>query len=119
MIINKKWMAVFVIYLSLIVAIIISAYLRLIPVGIKSIPYYDKIGHFVLIGIMTLILNLALYKKKVFKFVPLAIILVAVFAVGEELLQGLSPYRTCSLVDVVFDLFGICFFVYVSEVMTF
>ena len=77
---------------------------------IYSIPGFDKIGHFFLMGVLSFLINLLLKAKKVhilsFSFLigSLAVILVVAL---EELSQLFLIYRAFSWLDLVFDLGGI------------
>lgn len=76
----------------------------------RSIPHGDKIAHFILFGMLALLLNIALRFKKVEagrrKF-HLGSVLVLIFAVVEECSQLAFSSRTFDLVDMLFDLLGI------------
>jgi VanZ family protein len=112
------WILAFWFYLGILLVIIISAYLKVIPVKLSTIPFYDTIGHFVLIGIAAFLSHLALKKRKVnvFNFtVPLAPILVCLFTMLEEFLQILSPNRTFDVVDLTADFIGIILFTWLAE----
>ena len=69
---------------------------------IASIPYGDKLGHFCLIGLLTLIMNFA-FKLKSFKVCSMELflgtMLVVTFVIVEEFSQYYIPNRT-------FDLFA-------------
>ncbi|MFH7030181.1 MAG: VanZ family protein [Heteroscytonema crispum UTEX LB 1556] len=101
---NRPWVLAFWFYLSILMTILISAYLKILPVKSSTIPFYDTIGHFILIGIAAFISHLALNKRRIIFLsiaIPLAPLLVGFFTVSEELLQKLSPNRTFDLVDLV------------------
>lgn len=76
---------------------------------IHSIPYGDKLGHFVLFGVLTLLINLALNLKQVRLLVPIYIgtLLVTVFVVAEEVSQAFIPTRTFDYGDLMADALGI------------
>lgn len=74
-------------------------------------PFFDKIGHFVLIGVLALLVDLALDRKNVWRHVPLGPAIVVVLVVLEELSQLLMIMRTFDLLDLTADLSGIAFFV--------
>lgn len=84
---------------------------------IRFLPYPDKWGHCILYGVLTLLVNLALKFKRIsfFSFKPyLGAVLIAVFAVLEELSQGWLPTRNMDYVDVIADAVGIIFFSWVT-----
>lgn len=84
----------------------ILAHTKLIPIEIKSIPYYDSIGHFILFGIYAGLAYIAFGKKKVL-FLPLGPVLVTLYAIIDELLQKLSPNRSYDLNDLFWGICGI------------
>ena len=115
---NKGWVLAFWFYFGILMAIIISAYLRILPVKSSTIPYYDTIGHFILLGIATFLAHLALRKRKIYGkriSIPLAPIIVVIFCVIDELLQSLSPNRTASFSDLAADLVGVMVFYWLAE----
>lgn len=115
---NRGWVFAFWGYFGMLITIIVSAYLRIIPVKISTIPFYDTLGHFILLGIAAYLSHLALNKRRVdiFNiFLPLAPILVSIFTLIEEILQTLSPYRTFSISDLTADLCGIVLFAWLAE----
>lgn len=74
------------------------------------VPSGDKIGHFMLFGLLALFLNSALKFRKVPVFKHkfyLGSMLVALFAIGEEFSQLFFENRTFDWVDLVFDFWGI------------
>ncbi len=115
---KKHWIFAFWVYLGILIVIIISAYLKILPVKSSTIPFYDTIGHCVLIGLAAFFGHLALNKRRFDIFLislPLAPILVGVFTFIEECLQKLSPNRTFDLMDLAADLVGIIIFTWLAE----
>jgi len=84
---------------------------------VDRLPYGDKVGHFGLYGVLTLLLNLGLGCRSVavggIKLLSGSLV-VLVFAVGEELTQGFLPSRTMDITDVIADLLGILAFGYLA-----
>lgn len=80
---------------------------------VKSLPFGDKLGHFGLYGLLTLLLNLALGCRE-FRLGRFTVLVgsavVLLFAVGEELTQFFLPTRTADLTDVIADVVGILLF---------
>ncbi|MCV9385937.1 VanZ family protein [Reichenbachiella ulvae] len=75
-----------------------------------SVPFGDKIGHFLLFGILALLMNTALKFRKTnlkYRTFHLGSLLVFAFAAIEECSQLAFQSRTFDLVDVLFDLLGI------------
>jgi hypothetical protein len=80
---------------------------------VNAIPYGDKLGHFGLFGMLTLLLNFTC-KLKTIKVrsaqLYVGALLVLTFAVIEELSQFFVASRTLDLIDVLADIAGIlCF----------
>ncbi|WP_179007729.1 VanZ family protein [Winogradskyella forsetii] len=78
----------------------------------NSIYYGDKIGHFFIYGILTLLANLVFKNRSVFSSqnVPLGSVLVSVFVLVEELSQIYFPKRNLDIIDLIADALGIlCF----------
>lgn len=115
---TKGWIFAFWFYFGILISISISAYLKIIPVQLAGIPYYDTIGHFILLGMAAFFGHLALKKRKLYVLtisIPLAPIIVGIFCVIDELLQILSPHRSPSFSDLIADLVGIAFFYFLAE----
>lgn len=83
---------------------------------VNAIPYGDKIGHFFLFGLLTLLLNLALnFKSLNFKkSLPLGTVIVSVFVLLEEMSQVLFPNRTLDIIDLIADGLGIITFTFLG-----
>ncbi len=80
---------------------------------VGHIPYGDKVGHMLLYGVMTLLLNYGLNFKsyKIFGFnMQLGAIIVLAFAGPEEISQYWFPSRTCDFFDFVADTIGAIWF---------
>ncbi len=81
----------------------------IIDVG-HSVPAGDKIGHFILFGMLALLLNMALQFRQIdlrSRTFHLGSVLVFAFACLEEFSQLAFSTRTFDLIDMLFDLFGI------------
>lgn len=79
----------------------------------RFLPFPDKWGHFILFGILTLLINVALKYKRfpIGKYpIYLGTIWVSVFVVVEELSQGLLATRSMDYLDVLADGVGIVLF---------
>lgn len=75
----------------------------------------DKVGHFVLYGILTLLIDLTLLRSQRFTLHPnllvLRVALILAFIIGlEEYSQQYFPKRTFDLVDLTFSYLGVIFF---------
>lgn len=110
-----KWVAI--LFSLLIVIIIVLADMGALPGVLRSangLPYGDKAGHFILFGLLTLFIDLALFRS----FLPgrsglVAIIIGLVLAVLiglEEFSQQFFADRTFSLLDLAAGYLGVIFF---------
>ncbi len=105
-----------VIYIFILAGIVVLADMRrtqYLFTFIKSLPLGDKIGHFCLMGIFSLLLNLAL-SAKTFRFWKLNYLLgsliVLTVVTAEEFSQIFIRGRTFDASDLVFDFAGIFIF---------
>jgi len=110
-----KWLAtLFALFIVLIIALADMGKLGILGF-INSIPFGDKIGHFVLYGILTLLLDLTLLSSPRFTLRPslfvLRIALILSLIIGlEEYSQKFFAKRTFDLVDLLFSYLGMIFF---------
>ena len=85
---------------------------------LNQIPFADKIGHFVLYGILTLLLDLTLTRTLPHpsrKLTVLRIALILSLLIGlEEYSQQFFAKRTFDLVDLAFSYLGVFFFSWVA-----
>ncbi|MCA9668405.1 MAG: VanZ family protein [Myxococcales bacterium] len=92
------------------------AYLGLVP-SLPSIVYIDKIGHLLFFGIATFLLDPWFAPQRRWLYVPPAIALPFCAGFVEEMLQMLSPYRTCDVLDLTADLVGMLAFFALSRLL--
>lgn len=80
---------------------------------VRALPFGDKLGHFGLFGMLTLLMNFAC-KLKTIKIASVSVylgaILVFSFAILEELSQFFVDSRTLDITDILADTVGIVFF---------
>lgn len=112
---NRNWVITFGIYLVILLTIIGLAYLGILPVKVATIPFYDTLGHFILLGSASYLGHKALGGQmlKIWPCpltLPLAPIAISLFAMVDESLQALSPLRTSTLSDMAANLVGIWVF---------
>jgi len=85
---------------------------------INRIPFGDKIGHFVLYGILTLLVDLALFCSLPLlnrRLLTLRVALILALLIGlEEFSQQYFPNRSFDLVDLAFSYLGVIFFSWVA-----
>lgn len=116
-----KWLtASFVLFIILIIFLADTDRLGILAF-INQIPYGDKVGHFVLYGILTLLIDLTLFSSvfalKLLSPGRLAVVggLILALLIGlEEYSQKFFASRTYDLIDLTFSYLGVIFFSLVS-----
>ncbi len=86
----------------------------------REIPNGDKIGHFLIYGIMAFLLNFSLRFSKLSAGgirLYLGSLVVLAYAIGEEFTQLAFESRTFDYADMYSDFFGIIFFSFLSYVV--
>jgi VanZ family protein len=113
-----KWLAaLFGLFILLIIVLADRGQLGILG-WLNRIPFGDKLGHFVLYGILTLLLDLAFFRSLPHlsrRLLNLRIALILAFLIGlEELSQLYFPNRSFDLVDLAFSYLGVFFFSWVA-----
>jgi VanZ family protein len=105
-----------VFFALILLAIVVLANTGLMPdalASIYTIPFGDKAGHFILTGLLSLLVNLTLSGRKI-SFASrdflLGSLLVGAVVTIEELTQVFFPTRNASLTDLVASYLGIWIF---------
>jgi len=101
-----------ILFILFMLATIILADLGAIPEPVKMIYHFpngDRVGHFVLYGILTFLVNAA-YPRKI-QIARINVyygsLIIAALATLEEFSQLFFPHRTSDLIDLTFSLLGI------------
>jgi hypothetical protein len=112
-----------VVFVILLIGMIIVANLGLEPavlVFINEIPGGDKIGHFILMGLLSLFVNLSVGVKttsiKSQSFLTGSLIVILIVVV-EEFSQLFLRHRGFELLDLLFDTAGIVIFGQLAKVL--
>ncbi|MDQ4078371.1 MAG: VanZ family protein [Chloroflexota bacterium] len=116
---RKKWRVAFFAFLVLVLVLSVLAYNRIIPVNVRWIPYYDKIGHFILLGLASYLGYRATGRRHLVYFgvhVPSAPMLVMLLSLADEGLQAVTPYRNFSVLDLAANLGGVLFFYWIDRI---
>lgn len=113
-----KWLAIlFALFIAIIIILADAGKLGVLGF-INQIPYGDKAGHFLLFGILTLLLNLTFIRSLPNsdpKLVALSVGLILALLIGaEEYSQQFFNSRTFSLLDLAFSYLGVIFFSWVA-----
>lgn len=112
---NRGWAIAFWLYFLILLAIFVGAYLKVLP---PQLTVYDKLGHFILLGIASFLSHQVLGRRtvKALAFrVPIGPLLVTFFSLIDEGLQVLSSARSFSLIDLGANWIGIWVFYWVGE----
>lgn len=97
-------------YGALFLLILWGAYTNNLPLTLLAkIPYYDKIGHGVLYAIASYLGHRVLNRRHVkgMRCLPIFPSLFGLAMTVEEIVQGISPYRTLDSLDLVCSLSGV------------
>ena len=91
--------------------VLFISYAAVTPVeGGASVPYIDKLLHFVAFLILTFFMDLSI--KKPLLLSKAALILLILYAFLIELVQYFLPYRSAEVFDFISDLLGILVYLY-------
>ena len=114
---KKWWLAATALFTLFILAIIIGADTDHLPYSLDRLyrfPGGDKVGHFVLFGILNFLLNrsaLELFPQRDSARLILTVSLLLSIGIGlEEWSQVLFPSRTVSLIDLAAGYMGVALF---------
>jgi VanZ family protein len=114
-----KWLAILFTLFILLVIILADAGILAHYVGfVYEFPFGDKAGHFILYGLLTLLLDLALLRARAGRSRRRLAIhcgLVLALLIGlEEFSQRYFSSRSFDLVDLTFSYLGVVFFSWVA-----
>ena len=110
-----KWLAVlFAVFILLIIVMADAGVLAQYLGFLYSYPFGDKVGHFVLYGILALLINLALFRSRPDQRPSLLAVkcgLILALLIGlEEFSQQRFANRTFDLIDLTFSYLGVISF---------
>ena len=114
-----KWLAIlFTLFILLVIVLADAGILNHYVGFIYAFPFGDKAGHFILYGLLTLFLDLALLRARPDQSrrrVAIQCGLVLALLIGlEEISQQYFSNRTFDLVDLTFSYLGVAFFSWVA-----
>jgi polysaccharide biosynthesis protein VpsQ len=113
-----KWLAI--LFSLFIAGVILLADLGMLGIlrVVNQIPYGDKIGHFLLYGLLTLLIDLALFRSHPDlrpSLIAFRVALILALFIGlEEYSQQFFANRSFDLVDLAFSYLGLIFFTWVA-----
>lgn len=110
-----KWLAI--LFSLLILIIIVLADMGALPSVLQfwnDLPYGDKAGHFILYGLLTLFIDLALFRSvppgRLKRVAVISGLTLALLIGLEEFSQQFFANRTSSLTDLIASYLGVIFF---------
>jgi len=109
-----KWItALFALFIILIIVLADNGQLGILKL-VNQIPYGDKAGHFILYGILTLLIDLTLFRSLPFqnprRMTVISGLILALLIGVEELSQQFFASRTVSFQDLFAGYLGVIFF---------
>lgn len=114
-----------VVFIGCIIWVLYQADMGKVPAifdWVRGLPNGDKLGHFMVFGVLTLLLNVSLKFRTVrLVFMPVywGTLCVALFSVGEEISQYFIPSRRFDLLDLLADAGGILTFTLITWCLAF
>jgi VanZ family protein len=113
-----KWAAIlFALFIILIIVLADSGRLGIFAF-LKGIPFGDKAGHFILYGILALLINLSLFRslpsRSRMQITLTSGTILAVLIGLEEFSQQFFAKRSFDLVDLTFSYLGVIFFTWLA-----
>jgi len=113
-----KWLTIlFTLFIILIIVLADSGNLGILNL-VNRLPFADKVGHFILYGILALLINLTFFRSfplQSRKQVAVISGLILALLIGlEEFSQRNFPSRTFSLGDLAASYLGLIFFSWVA-----
>jgi len=116
--VRKKWKLYLLGYVGVLVVLSLLAYTDELPKALLQIPDYDKIGHFFLLGTLSLLTHKVL-RRDILIFgilISVAPILISAYSIGDEFFQKVSPNRTFDPGDILANLIGIWVFYFIYKI---
>jgi VanZ family protein len=109
-----KWAAIlFALFIVLIIVLADSGRLGVLAV-VNQVPFGDKAGHFILYGILALLINLSLFRSfpqhSQSRIVFWSVLILVLLIGAEEYSQQFFARRSYDLVDLTFSYLGVILF---------
>lgn len=106
----KRWGVFYLMFIALVIALSDAGSCGYLCAPAKSIAYGDKLGHFVLVGVLAASVYAAVTRRSIIVFggeFSIAALSVLVFISGEELSQIWIPSRSADWGDLIASYLGI------------
>jgi VanZ family protein len=110
-----KWLAIlFTVFILLIIVLANAGILSHYLILLHKFPFGDKLGHFLLYGILALLINLSLFRSRPLqdrRWIAVRLGLILALLIGlEEFSQQFFSKRSFDLVDLAFSYLGVASF---------
>ncbi len=113
----KKWAVLFGVFIVAVIVLADTRHLGFLG-RLYDFPYGDKVGHFLLFGLLSLLVNLAVlerWRESEAWHVVLGVSLILVGLIGlEEFSQRFFPARTSSIWDLTASYLGVALFAWAA-----
>ncbi len=113
----KKWAGLLAVFIVAVIVLADTQHLGFLG-AVYDFPYGDKVGHFVLFGLLTLLVNLAAFERwpqRGSGWLALRVSGVLAVLIGlEELSQKLFPSRESSIWDLLASYVGVAVFAWAA-----
>ncbi len=114
-----KWLAIlFILFILLVIVLADAGVLRHYVGFVYAVPWGDKAGHFILYGILALLINLALFhsapQKSPIRLAVRCGLIIALLIGLEEFSQKFDAYRTFDFIDLTVSYLGVIVFSWVA-----
>ncbi len=113
----KKWAVLFTVFIVAIIVLADTRHLGFLG-GLYDFPYGDKVGHFLLFGLLSLLVNLAALERRRTSqawHVAFGVSLMLAVLIGlEEFSQRFFAARTASWMDLAASYLGVSVFAWVA-----
>ncbi len=113
----KRWAIFFGVFLLLIIVLADTGHLGWLG-KVYNFPYGDKVGHFTLFGLLSLVVDLSVFEarpsadKK--RLAVITSLILALFIGLEEYSQRFFPTRTSDIFDFLASCAGVTFFAWLA-----
>jgi len=113
----KRWAIFFGLFILIIIILADTGHLGMLG-RVYDIPYGDKVGHFVLFGLLCFVVNLSVFEghpladKK--RLTVVTSLILACLIGFEELSQAFFPRRTADIFDFLASCMGVTFFAWLA-----
>jgi VanZ family protein len=113
----RRWAIFFGLFIVLIIILADTHHLGALP-KVYAFPNGDKVGHFVLFGLLSFVTNLSVFEARPFadkkRLAVITSLTLALFIGLEEYSQRFFPTRTADIFDFLASCAGVTFFAWLA-----